>query len=361
MGPGIGVRVAVPAAAPEHRAGVHARAAADAVERAPELLVGEQAAAPVVHDDDVQLAAAHRAEEVGRVGRDRLAGGAAREEPQEHRQVGEARDDLLDAHAGDVDGRERGAHVGVALVRAHDDVAGLGDGEVHAGEARPVPPGTSRAGGRARPRSGPWDRRAPARSRASRGRARRSPPSCGGSPGARCARAAPSASWTIRSPRSVSTTSMPRASRYGFRWHSSVSIDFDFTSRVDAALLEDAVDDRVVLLRVAGPVDPGAGRHGVPLELLEVVGEPRQRVRLDRATRARAAAPSPGRPRRPCRASPARTTAPGRASAPARRPRRTRRPARRDPRSWASPPRGSRRRAGTAPAGPRAARGRPCA
>ena len=40
------------------------------------------------------------------------------------------------------------------------------------------------------------------------------------------------ASCTIRSPRSVSTTSMPRASRYGLRWHSSVSIDFDFTSRV---------------------------------------------------------------------------------------------------------------------------------
>ncbi len=40
------------------------------------------------------------------------------------------------------------------------------------------------------------------------------------------------ASWTMRSPRSVSTTSMPRASRYGFRWHSSVSIDFDFTIRL---------------------------------------------------------------------------------------------------------------------------------
>ena len=40
------------------------------------------------------------------------------------------------------------------------------------------------------------------------------------------------ASWTMRSPRSVSTTSMPRASRYGLRWSSSVSIDLDFTSSV---------------------------------------------------------------------------------------------------------------------------------
>ena len=40
------------------------------------------------------------------------------------------------------------------------------------------------------------------------------------------------ASWTIRSPRSVSTTSMPRSIRYGLRWHSSVSIDLLFTRRV---------------------------------------------------------------------------------------------------------------------------------
>ena len=40
-----------------------------------------------------------------------------------------------------------------------------------------------------------------------------------------------SRSWTIRSPRSVSTTSTPRASKYGFSPHSSVSIDFDLTRR----------------------------------------------------------------------------------------------------------------------------------
>jgi len=35
--------------------------------------------------------------------------------------------------------------------------------------------------------------------------------------------------WTIRSPRSVSTTSMPFFSRYSFKWHSSVSILLLFT------------------------------------------------------------------------------------------------------------------------------------
>src|SRR6266496_987352 len=113
--------VAVPAAAPEDRAGVHAGAAPDAGERAPEDLVLELCRAAVVHDDDVQLALAARPVEVRRVGRDGLARGGAGEEPQEHRQVLPPRDELLDAHARDVDGRERRPHVGVALVRADDD------------------------------------------------------------------------------------------------------------------------------------------------------------------------------------------------------------------------------------------------
>src|SRR6266542_6956562 len=60
----------------------------------------------VVHDDDVQLAAFHRALEMRGVGRDRLARGGAREEPEQHGEVLEARDDLLDAHAGDVERSE---------------------------------------------------------------------------------------------------------------------------------------------------------------------------------------------------------------------------------------------------------------
>ena len=60
---------------------------------------------------------------------------------------------------------------------------------------------------------------------------RRRPLSSDGSPAARCGWAARRPSCTIRSPRSLSTTSMPCRSRNGFRWHSSVSIDLLFTTR----------------------------------------------------------------------------------------------------------------------------------
>ena len=74
--------------------------------------------------------------EVRRVGRDRLAGGRAGQQSQEHAQVLRPRDQLLDAHAGDVQLGQRDAQVGVAFVRADDEAAGLGDGEVHARDAR---------------------------------------------------------------------------------------------------------------------------------------------------------------------------------------------------------------------------------
>src|SRR6266511_5628867 len=51
--PGHHPAVAVPSAAPEHRAGVHAGAAADAGERAAHGGIGEEARAAVVDDDDV--------------------------------------------------------------------------------------------------------------------------------------------------------------------------------------------------------------------------------------------------------------------------------------------------------------------
>src|SRR6202023_4098602 len=49
----------------------------------------------------------------------------------------------------------------------------------------------------------------------------------------------------------------------------------------DSALAQEPVHDAVVLLGVSRPVDPGARRGRVPLELLQVVGEPRKGVRLD--------------------------------------------------------------------------------
>ena len=50
--------------------------------------------------------------------------------------------------------RQRHAQVGVAFVGADDEAAGLGDGEVHAGDARVGARGSCRAGARARPRRG---------------------------------------------------------------------------------------------------------------------------------------------------------------------------------------------------------------
>src|SRR6266568_3032677 len=128
--------VAVAAAAPVDGTGVEAGAAADAGEEPAHRRVREEARAPVVDHDDVQLAARHRPVEVRGVRRDRLARGRAREEPDQDREVLEARDDLLDAHAGDVHGREGGAHVGVPLVRADHHAAGLRHREIHAGEPR---------------------------------------------------------------------------------------------------------------------------------------------------------------------------------------------------------------------------------
>ena len=54
---------------------------------------------------------------------------------QIHAQIGGARNDLFDAHAGDVHFRQRHAQVGVAFVRADDEAAGFGDGEIDARDA----------------------------------------------------------------------------------------------------------------------------------------------------------------------------------------------------------------------------------
>ena len=48
------------------------------------------------------------------------------------------------------------------------------------------------------------------------------------------------ASWMIHSPRSVSPTSMPPASRWALRWISSEAMDLDLTTRFDAVVLGQA-------------------------------------------------------------------------------------------------------------------------
>ena len=123
-----------------HR-GEAAGAAAQAVQRLAFLAVRQQTGAPVVEEHHVELLGAihfgwaPRAIHKRGIHRQQLAGGAAGQHPQQHPQVAGPGDHLLHAHAGDVEGREAGPHVGVALVGDHHHSAGLGDGEVHAGEA----------------------------------------------------------------------------------------------------------------------------------------------------------------------------------------------------------------------------------
>ena len=67
------------------------------------------------------------------------------------------------------------------------------------------------------------------------------------------------ASWMMNSPKSVSVTSRPAASRAGLRWTSSVVIDFDLTTRLQLGLLGDLDDDPAGVLGRRPP--SGRGRR----------------------------------------------------------------------------------------------------
>ena len=118
-------------------ADVQAGAAADAVQRLLELRA-EQLGAAVVHEDEMELLgavelafAAGSRDEVG-VYRELLPRAAAGQEPDEDREVREARDELLYPHHDDVDRGDAGDEPGVALVGDGRDGPRLGDPEVGA-------------------------------------------------------------------------------------------------------------------------------------------------------------------------------------------------------------------------------------
>ena len=73
-------------------------------------------------------------DEVG-VGGQFLAGAAAGQEVQKQRQVVDPRQHLFDPHQGDVDRRRGGREPGVALVLDQHERAGVGHGEIAAGNA----------------------------------------------------------------------------------------------------------------------------------------------------------------------------------------------------------------------------------
>src|SRR5208282_2493620 len=133
---GIGRAIAQAAAAAVDRAGVHAGAAANAFERIPEVLHAQALRSSVVDQHDVQLGARPRRAEMRGVLRDRRAQRASRQHADEDGKVLEFRNDLLDADAGNVQLGHVGAEVGVTLVGADDEAAGLRDREIgtsHAG------------------------------------------------------------------------------------------------------------------------------------------------------------------------------------------------------------------------------------
>src|SRR5674476_38175 len=94
-GTGYGGSVTVAARTPVDRAAVDARRAANALERAPEVLSPELLAAAIVHDDDVQLLPFARAMHMRRVHGEALARRTSREHAQEHREFGRAGNHLL--------------------------------------------------------------------------------------------------------------------------------------------------------------------------------------------------------------------------------------------------------------------------
>jgi len=83
----------------------------------------------------MHLAAGPGPTEMRRVLGYRRAQRAARQEADEHRQMLEAGDGLLDADRGDMQLRHVGRQVGVTLVGADHEGAGLGDREIAAGHA----------------------------------------------------------------------------------------------------------------------------------------------------------------------------------------------------------------------------------
>ena len=118
IGSGVDRAVGVAAGAFVDRADVQARRAADAVQCGPSDLVGQRIGAAVVEQDQVEVL---RAVTRGDPGPQRgvrvhpLAGRGAGQQLQEHLEVAEGGQQLLDAHDGDQGFRQRQAHPAVAL------------------------------------------------------------------------------------------------------------------------------------------------------------------------------------------------------------------------------------------------------
>ena len=123
-----------------HRAVVHAGAAADATQHAPEL-AGQDLAAAVVHHDDVNLGGAVRLTGLGSAGvhlerrGDLGTDGAGHQQGNQRVERAQVGHDALGAHHHDLRFGNRGCHAGVALISYQSARARFGHAEVAARNA----------------------------------------------------------------------------------------------------------------------------------------------------------------------------------------------------------------------------------
>ena len=140
-GAGINRAVGVAANALVDRADVEAGPAADAAQDGAQLGIGQDVRAAVVQDDQmhflgaIAFALAPRAGEKGQVHGQGLAGGGRRQDVQDHSGVGQGLHHFFQGHERNVDRRARAGQPDVAFVFQHRHRAGLGDGDVAAGDA----------------------------------------------------------------------------------------------------------------------------------------------------------------------------------------------------------------------------------
>ena len=137
---GIDPAIGMPAHHTIDRTMVHAGAAADAAQHVLEFGADDGAAAVVEKDDmvlgrPVGIIGPARAGGQRGVGREFLAGGRARQKPQQGREVLERRHQLLQARHHDMRLGEALRQIAVALIGDDDGRAGLGDAEIGAGDA----------------------------------------------------------------------------------------------------------------------------------------------------------------------------------------------------------------------------------
>src|SRR6185312_13331306 len=129
--------IAVPAAAPVDRTGIKTSGATDTFQRISEIGTTQVNAPAIVHEHHMHLLPRPGPSEVTRIGGDRLPRCAARQQAQKNTQVPSFRDQLLDAHTGDMHIRQVCAHVCVAFVSAYDELTRFRHGEVDTGQGHP--------------------------------------------------------------------------------------------------------------------------------------------------------------------------------------------------------------------------------